>query len=352
MFGTLSILDSLKATNQSVVEIGESTVWAQIDALLAAYNQQTDELLGSFVETSQDRRRRYGGTDTMVMEDVDEYGRADSQKGFAGSDVDFPLRKLGISLQWTRDSLEVITGDQFQANVRLTLAADAAAFSRDIKRALFRATNYSTIDRLVDGVTLNVKRAVNADGAPIPLGPNGQAFDGSTHTHYLGTASFVAADLAALIETVIEHFPSGMPRVYINRANETAVRALTGFTAYLDARLVGATTATQARDTLDTMDLNNREIGIFSAGGVSAVVTVKWWIPANYILAWVDGAPAPLVRRIRNPARAALRLVAEDESYPLRARSMEREHGFGVWSRTNAAVLYLLSGTWTDPVLN
>src|SRR5688572_8862501 len=96
-----------------------------------------------FVETTTDRRRRYGGNDEMTMEDIDEFGRPDAQKITAASDVDFPLRKFGASLQWTRDSLEVMTGAQMAANVTAIMDADARAFQREIKRALFRAANYS-----------------------------------------------------------------------------------------------------------------------------------------------------------------------------------------------------------------
>lgn len=353
-YGTISVLDSLAATNQSVVEIGENVVWAQVQAALTAHNEVVTELMADFVETTTDRRRRYGGNDEMVMEDIDEFGRPDAQKITAAADVDFPLRKFGASLQWTADSLEVMSGAQMAANVTAMQDADMRAFQREIKRAVFRATNYTAVDRLVDGTSLAVKRLVNADSAVIPLGPNGETFDGATHTHYLATASFIAANMDSLILSVIEHHPTGVARVYINRAQETAVRALAGFTAYLDARLVagGGATGVTATRSLDSFDLNNREIGVYSAGGVSAIVTVKPWVPASYLFAWVEGAPRPVVRRIRNANRANLRLVAENEAHPLRARSYEREHGFGVWNRTNGAVLYTGGGTYTDPTLN
>lgn len=358
-YGTLSVLDALASSQQSVVDIGENAVFKQVAAAMAAHNDIVNELMGNLAETTMDRRRGYGGTASMVMDELDEFGRADAQKIVAGALLDFPLRKYGISVQWTKDALEVLTGVEFAAQLTAAQDADLATFQREIKRALFRSANYSTVDRLVDNVTLSVKRLINADGTAIPLGPNSESFDGSTHTHYLYTAStaLAAADMNGLIETVIEHHPSGTPRVWINRAQETAVRGLAGFTAYLDARLVagGGATGVVANMSLDSMDLNNREIGVYSAGGVSAVVTVKPWIPSGYIFAWVDGAPRPLVRRIRRAERAALRIVAEEETHPLRARSMEREHGFGVWNRTNGAVLFVDAGgagAYTDPTIN
>ncbi len=357
-YGTLQVLDSLGSSNASIVEIGETTVWNQIAAALAAHNAITAELNANFVDVTTDRRRRYGGNDEMVMDELDEYGRADAQKVTAASDVDFPLRKYGASMQWTRDSLEVMSGAQLAANVTAIMDADQRMFSREIKKAIFRSANYTVLDRHVDNTSLAVKRLVNADSAPIPLGPNGETFTASSHTHYLFTAAAAAtaAEVAALILTVIEHNPTGTARIYINRAQETAVRALTGFTAYLDARLVniGGATGVETVKTLADFDINNREIGLFSSGGVSAVVTVKPWIPSGYLFAWVDGGPTPIVRRIRNTNRAQLRLVADDEAYPLRARSWEREHGFGIWNRTNGAVLFIdagAAGAYVDPTI-
>lgn len=357
-YGTLQVLDSLAASNASIVEIGESTVWAQIEAALAAHNRITDELNANFVETSTDRRRRYGGNDEMAMDELDEYGRPDAQKVTAASDVDFPLRKYGASIQWTRDSMEVMTGAQMASNVTAIMDADARMFSREIKRAIFRSANYTALDRHVDNTSLAVKRLVNADSAPIPLGPNGESFTASTHTHYLFTTgvAIAAADLTAAILTVVEHHTIGVPRVYINRADETAVAALTGFTRYLSARIVngGGFTGTEAVQTQTSNDFNNREIGVYAASGLEAVVSVKPWIPSGYIFVWMDGGPTPIVRRIRNANRAQLRLVAENEAYPLRARSWEREHGFGVWNRTNGAILYVDTGNgdvYVDPTI-
>lgn len=358
-YGTLSVLDALASSQQSVIEIGENAIYAQVAAALAAHNAVVDELMAAFVAPTMDVRRGYGGTASMQMDEIDEFGRPDAQKIVAGALLDFPLRKYGISVQWTKDALEVITGQEFAAQLTAAQDADLTTFQREIKRALFRSANYTTVDRLVNNATLSVKRLLNADGTAIPLGPNGESFNGATHTHYLYTAgvALAAADITALVETVIEHHPAGTPRIWINRAQETAIRGITGFTPYLDARIVagGGTTGVVATQSLSSMDLNNREIGLFSAGGISAVVTVKPWIPSGYLLAWVDGAPEPLVRRMRRADRAALRIVAEEETHPLRARTLEREHGFGVWNRTNGAVLFVdagAAGAYVDPTLN
>lgn len=348
-YGTLSVVDTLASlSNTTVAAFGEDRAFAEIEAALAAHNRITAEMLGDLVERTTDRQRRYGSTDAMNMDELDEYGRADAQKIAAGATVGFPLRLYGLALQWTRKYFQTATPAELAAQTASAMDADVKVLQREVKRALFGVLNVTFTDRLVDGVSLAVKRLVNADNAAIPLGPNGESFDGATHTHYLFTAgvSLAAADLNALLETVIEHHATGQAVVYINRAQEAAVRGLAGFTAYLDARLIAPTDDLAARGTLSAtgVTLNDRAIGVYSAGGVSAEVHVKPWVPSGYLFAWVMGGPTPLVMRTRNGNSGNLELVYDDEVHPLRARAYEREFGVGVWTRTNGAVLFVDAG--------
>lgn len=347
IYGTLSVSDLLATTQQSVAAVGEERVWQAIDDALRVHNQITQELLGSLVETSTDRQRRYGGPDAMVMDEIDEYGTPDAQKVAAGQTVGFPLRLYGISVQWTRKYFQNHTPAELAAQFTAAQDADVKAIQRELKRAIFRPTNTTFVDRLVDNVSLGVKAFVNADSAPVPLGPMGDEFNGATHTHYLGTGSFVAADLTALIDTVVEHHNVGTPLVYINKAQEAAVRGFSGFTAYLDARLLPASTAQTARGSLDMMNPQNRAIGVYGA----AEIWVKPWVPASYLFAWVMGGPRPLVMRQR-PGGTGMVVAAEDEAHPLRARTLEREFGIGVWQRTNGAALYTGNATYAAPTIN
>ncbi len=358
-YGTLAALDTLASlSNTTVADFGEDRAFAEIDAALAAHNAIEAELLGNFVDPTNDRLRRYGSNDSMTMDELDEFGVPDASKVSAGATVGFPLRGYGEALQWTRLYFRNATTAELAAQVAAAMDADSRMMQREIKRALLLPSNYTFTDRRVDSVSLAVKRLVNADGASIPLGPNGESFDGATHTHYLYTAStaLAAADMNGLIETVVEHYPIGTTRVYINRAQEVAVRGLTGFTAYLDARLIpgGGSTGVQTQASIGSFNLNDRAIGIYSAGGVSAEVTVKSWIPSGYLLAWQDGAPAPLAMRTR-PGAGGLELVADDENHPLRARRWEREMGFGVWTRNSAAALFVdasSAAAYTAPTIS
>lgn len=346
-YGTLAALDTLASlSNTTVADFGEDRAFAEIDAALAAHNRIENELLSEFVEKTTDRLRRYGSSDAMNMDELDEFGRADAQKISAGATVGIPLRLYGLSVQWTRKYLQNATGEELAKQTVAAMDADSKVIQREIKRAIFNPTNATVLDRLVDNVSLPIKRLLNADSSSIPLGPNGESFDGATHTHYLFTAgvALAAADMNALIETVIEHHPSGQAQVYIHRAQETAVRGLAGFTAYLDARVINQTAGVVAGQSLNSFNVNDRAIGIYSAAGVSAEVWVRPWMISGYLFAWVKGAPVPLAMRTRTATSGNFELVADDELHPLRARSWEREAGFSAWTRSNGSLLYIDSG--------
>lgn len=350
-YGTHAVSDLLAATNQSVIEFGEDKTWMSIQALLDAHNDLLQEKLSTLVEVSTDRQRRYGGGDSMTMGDIDEYGTPDAQKVGAGDTVGFPLRKKGRSLQWTYTYLEENTPADLVGQARALMDADIRSVDAAILRAIFTPTNSTFVDRLVDNVSLAVKALVNADGASIPPDPYGNIFNAATHQHYLANATYTAAFLASVIDTVVEHFAAGQVMLWIAKGNESAVRAMTGtgeFTPYPLQDIISASTVTVARGTLDPNRTFNRAIGVF--GNSSAQVWVKPWIPMNYVFAYMAGAPKPLVMRVRNARNGRLRMVYEDEVHPLRARTMEREFGLGVWTRTNGAAGFGANATYTAPV--
>ncbi|MDQ3540408.1 MAG: hypothetical protein M3440_06940 [Chloroflexota bacterium] len=351
VYGTHSVLDALAASQQTIAAFGEDNAFTAIDVALAAHNAIQADLVDGLVERTTDKLRRYGGLAEMTMDELDEFGRADAQKITAGSNVGFPLRLYGASLQWTRKFMQNTTGVELAASVSALMTADTRLVNRELKRALFKPTNNLTYtDRLVDNVVLPLRALVNADSEPVPVGPNGEAYNAATHTHYLGTATLTASDISGLLATVSEHYNLPGARLYINAAQEAAVRAFTSnFYPYTTTLIANNTAGLVAQGTADTGNLGERAIGVWSP--YDAIVSVKPWIPANYMFAFVDGAPEPLVWRTRNGG-GALELVADDELHPLRAKSYEREFGIGVWSRTNGAALQTNGATYTMPTIN
>ncbi|HXI15488.1 MAG TPA: hypothetical protein VNM48_03880 [Chloroflexota bacterium] len=352
-YGTLSTLDSLAtltaASGQSVAAFGEDRAFATIIATLAAHNALLLEADSALVERTTDRLRRYGGNDTINFEELDQWGTPNTQKVAAGVNVGAPLRLYGTAVQWTRKYFQVATPAELAAQFTAALNGDLRNRMLQLKRAIFTPTNSNFTDKLVDQVVLPLKAFLNADGAAIPSGPNGETFS-PNQTHYLASATgtLALADVTGLLNTVVEHYSSGEVQLYINQAQEATIRALAGFQAYVDSRIIQASTASYAQGGLDMMQIYNRSIGILA----QARVSVKPWMPANYLFAFVDGAPAPLMMRTRNAGSGDMELVYDAEEHPLRARALEREFGIGVWNRTNGAALAIVANaTYVAPTL-
>jgi hypothetical protein len=350
-YGTLSVADLLKTVRvgASVWEVGEDRTFAAISAYLAAHNDILNNQLMGFVETTTDRIIGNGGNSLMVMQELDEFGRADAQKVTAGATMGFPLRLYGIATQWTRKWMENHTLEEMVAQVEAAAVADNLNIQKEIKRALFFAGNVTFIDHLVDRMSIPVKRLVNADSMEMPIGPNGETFTASSHTHYIARVGTLAAtDISAVITHVAEHYNSGSIKLFINQAQEAAIRGFTAnFTPYIDARIIVGSATTVANGALDQSNIYNRAIGVFD----QAEVWVKPWVPANYMLAWVMGQQPVLAWRERRPGSSAFGLDYEDEQYPLRARQLGREFGLGVRNRVGAAVLYIGATTYANPTL-
>lgn len=319
---------------------------------LEIHNQITEQVISELAEITTERSTVYGTSAEGEATRKDEFTAGPTQKISVGSKVEFPLDGFQFAVGWTADYLRRAT---VQDMARKTIAARNAHI-RNIqtvaKEALFGATNYTYYDRLVDGNDLAVKRLVNADSAAIPNGPNGETFDASTHTHYdaidwsAATDAAKAAAVAALLTDVIEHGHGTDMRLYINRAQETDVRAMTGFEPYPDPRIIYRASDTPGQ-TLDISRVNNRAIGIFE----SAEVWVKSWVPANYMFAYAAGDPRkPLRWRVSPLATERGMFIAGTVIvHPLQAQYMEWFHGAGAYTRTNGAALFLGSGTYTAP---
>jgi hypothetical protein len=350
-YGTFGLQDLL-AAQVPVVAFGEDNAFAAIQLALDAHNRITNEMLSQLADTTTDQLRRYGGPASMQMVEVDEYGVADSQKIPAGANIGFPLRPYQVTLQWTRFALEQMMTQELAAQFTAAQDADVKNLQYQLKKTIFTPTDYTFVDKLVNGLNLPVRPFVNADSEAIPVGPNGEVFTASSHTHFLGvtTASTpLVADVTALIETVIEHYATGQAYLFINRAQEATVKAYTGFQAYYDNRVTVARDITFGNAPLDPIALYNRAIGILDG----AEVWTKPWCPAGYFFAFMDNGSKPLCLRERANGTSGLRIMADNEQFPLRANTMQREMGIGVWNRTNGAVLDGVTGggTYTVPTI-
>ncbi|HRF49099.1 MAG TPA: hypothetical protein PLC98_15815 [Anaerolineales bacterium] len=347
--GTLDLKSLLSVRFQSPVQYGLDTLLKVIGDDLAAHNLIMLDQVGELCEVSTDRQRRYGTSSDSDMQKVDEYGRGTAQKVKGGSTVGFPLDLFTYPLSWTQKWMETHTVADMAEQVQAAEKAHRRRVVKEIKLALYNSVNVDFEDYLVDFVSLGVKRLANADGAGIPDGPNGEKFDGATHTHYLAINGITPTAVTNAVNTITEHGHTGNVRLAIAKADETAVRNLAGFVPFTDERLIAGVSADHAADAVSRANVGHRAIGIFG----DAVVWVKPWALAGYPLAYDAGATEkPLVFRQRdNESLQGLRIAAELADYPLFARVMEAEFGIGAWGRTSAAVLYTGGAAYVVPTI-
>lgn len=350
--GTYDISSLLSIRFQSVAEFGEDTVADILQRDLDAWNQLVTEMVSEMAEVTTERQRIYGTSHAGEMQETDEYGKTSTQKAEVGDTVGFPLRLFQYNVGWTFKYLQVATPADLAQQQLAAQNAHWRRVQKEIKRAIYNSSNYTFRDHLIDNVSLSVKRFLNADSAGVPDGPNGETFDGATHTHYGANNGWSATVLAAAINSVIEHGHGADVKLAINKADETAVRALTGFVPFVDPRIDRSTiaaTAGVASGSANIGRLDNRAIGFFEG----AEVWVKSWVLNDYPFIWDAGDPnKPLAFRQRaQETLQGLRLAAENEDYPLRVKDQEAEFGIAVWTRTNGYALYVGGGSWVNPTI-
>lgn len=346
--GTYDLQSLLSVANLSAAAFGIDRIAAILAADLAAHNRIVrEDLLSDLADVTTDRQRIAGASSSGDMMEVDQYGKSPTQKEAVAPSLGFPLRLFQYNIGWTAKWFEIKTPADLARSAIGAQTAHLRALRKGIQRAFFQSANYNFVDRLVDGVTLSVKRLANGDGFAIPDGPNGEVYVAATHNHYLGEAALSAAGVTSAINTVVEHEVAGPIRIAISSADETAFRALAGFTATADPRIILATNANQAEDRLDITRLNDRLIGYFGA----AQVWVKPWAIATYTVVYDAGGEAKALafRQRSQESLQGLTTSAQTEMHPLSAKFMEAEFGVGVWNRTKMAVLYSANATYADP---
>lgn len=359
--GTMQLSDLLSVRHLSVLDFGLDRTMEIVQADLAAHNAIMQEMVGTFCEVTTDLQRIYGMNADTAMQEVDQYGVAPTEKVGEGYIVGFPLKSFQRNVGFTADFLRRATPADIATQITAIQKAHVLKLVADVKKAVHSATNFTHYDYVAEksnNIPLYVKRFVNGDGAAIPNGPNGEQFDGSTHSHYLflatgANAAALEAKVIELINHVVEHGHGNSVKLVINYANEAAVRACPSFVAYMDPRLTLGTEKDKARTRLDITRIDNRAIGLLGA----AEVWVKPYAVPNYLFCSDFGAERKglVYRQPVIEAERGLQLVAENVSYPLQAQIMQARHGIGAWERTNGAVLQINGdpsiGVYTEPTI-
>jgi hypothetical protein len=344
--GTYTLEDLSRMNNTTVAEFGVDQIVPALQQELATHNENTVSAMSVVSSQSTEREEAWGGASDGEFQEVDDFGRVETQKPGEPSSVAYPLGKYQFSAGWTNEFMITTSPAAMVAKQLNAQNRDFANLKKLFRNRIFSPTNKTVRDTLVDGRQLVVRALLNGDGANIPVGEDGQGFPGS-HTHYLASGSFSITEFDNLIKTVVEHGHGQDLQIHISQAQEAAVRGFAGFTALLDARITGANTQNQAQGALDVTRMNNRIIGYY--GGAS--VWVKDYIFPNYVFCFAAGDPRkPLKRRVSTfSALQGLVLAGQNSPHPLYAEFFERRVGFGAATRTNGAVLYIGGSTYVDP---
>jgi len=349
--GTYTLEDLLAArfTTTRAVEFGLDTLVTVLQQDLAVHNAIMEELLGEFADPTFDIFRRQGNSIDGEFNEVDEIGRTPTQKVISGQTVGFPLRKFQHAIGWSQDYQDRATVADFAQSQLNAQKAHRRLVARELRKALYNSLNYTWVDIYAPAVIdVPVKAFWNADGANIPNGPNGEVFVGASHTHYFGSATLTTAAVDALINTVVEHGYGAGIRIYINRADEAAWQALSGFTPFPAPEVtLGTAAGIPTNGTLDVTRIDNRAIGRYKA----ATIWEKPWAQQNYAVCIDTLSNAKPLAFRKDPIRPGLYTAANLNAFPLIAEYMQAFLGFGVWNRSNGAVLQFNNASYTIPVI-
>lgn len=346
-YGTNAVFADLAVFPYPVADFGVDQAFDAIESLYQDLDRLVREQMSTFVDTTSLQFMIAAAPDTMSSQELDEFGTPNPQKIVAGQQIGFPLRKYGAAWQATFTAMQVMTGKELAAQATAAGYANLNRIQQRIRNALYSPTNYLFYDRLMDRrmqYQLPVKALANADGFPIPIGPNGEIFDPNVHNHLMATvgASKAQSDYDLLITNVMEHHRAGMPMLGINQADEAFVRGfilangLGAFAPDVDVRVIQPLTQIYTTTGLDITNLYDRRIGLYR--GVQ--IWVKPWAIAGYPVCWQEGTDdKPLMLRERRPGSFGLKLAFEGVGHPLHAKVWENEFDISVFNRIGAAVL-------------
>lgn len=346
-FGILQRSD-LMSQGLLLRDIGEDRLWQYLDYQLSAYNAVMKELTSLLTFETERPITRFGAGGRMYMLPADEFSRPDAQKLSPGYQLGFPITQYQIGLGWTREYFRRRPAKEWAEEVDSMTGADEAMQIDNIRSALFNPTNSTFHDP--DFGDLAVKALLNADSLFIP-GYNGVTFNPASHTHYLvsGNTSPTLANLQAMKLHVTEHGHRGQLVLYINDAQDPAIRALTGFVAKQQIGIV---------DPLGKFAVVQDENAIGRIEDME--VRVRNWVPAAYMFVFNEYGPNsnqnPLARRISPfPEDNDLRIVATTDTadkFPLTAEYAERWFGVAAKNRSNGVVMQIkASGSYDIPTL-
>lgn len=350
IFGILGLNDQ---NYQYVHQAGQQLVFDATAEYLQRVNADAELALSVFLEsTTTNYTERYllpGGGRLQRMSGLANNAAARASGKW---DVAYPLEEFGTTLGADRITLAYMSPQEYEVHVQNVVIQYQNTLRYEVLKALFNNTA-RTFKDLLRGVDLTIQPLANNDSVVYPpvFGSETEATENLyLESGYLASAiSNTNNPLPTMRDKLESHFGAVTGGenivVFMNQAQTAKVTALSTFVPVVD-NWIQASINTNIPVRLPNVP--GRILGRSDGCWVS-----EWrWMSANYMLAVHLEAPQPLKKRIDPPdvglGDGTLRMISNDDEYPLQAITWSARFGIGVGNRLNGVVMELGNGGTYD----
>lgn len=323
-------------------------MYDDIQAALADYNQNEGFLRSNLCFVTTDEKITEGlSQNQMQFQRATEYGRPDRQRiSQAERSRYIPIEDFSLGVGFTRKYLQLARSDQVALQVDEATRADQELIIRSILQQVLRIENL--------GGSGIYKTFWNNDGDAPPRYID-TTFAGS-HTHFLTSATVTLALVQSMRLKLVEHGFDLSRELWINSAEEAAVRALTGFVpvASRDQQLITNSNPFNATNVQTATVDPAQFIGVLEGFRIR----VYNWMPSGYLFAYDAGNSVGLKKPLawRNypvSSLVGLQLFNEDpgSSFPLVNSFFARSFGLAALERSNGVAAQITAGAYATPAI-
>jgi hypothetical protein len=155
--GILGVADLLAARFQSVVQFGYERDQSGDPSRSGRVEPLVAMVVAEIAETTSERLRAYGTSDSGEMTEGDEFSRPPTQKPLVGTTVAFPMRLHQYAVGWTRKFFENKTPADLGA--RLSRLARRRTRRRSSRASSARSTSRPTSRIAITSSTTSISRS-------------------------------------------------------------------------------------------------------------------------------------------------------------------------------------------------
>lgn len=350
---TMDDLFDARYASQGLSQLGLEAV---LNSLVAYGNflvEDAAEQLRVFCGQTENAREVWGGVAKLSFQEVDEFGKGETQKDIKDQELHYPLRKISAAHGMSNEFFKRADGREI---AKLMLEMDNGFNQRirdEIKTTIFKNTSTQWKSNIYprDGLLQKIQPFLNADSATIPDAPNGTTFTASSHNHYAGTtgSSLTFGDIDLLLSNVREHFADSVNvRLFVDSTMPATLSALSG-TKFVYNQFVNVVDQTAgkigATVNLGGGNRANTFIGVWDG----SEVWTRSWVPANYIVAMADNPLSPAILRRVDPLFQGMQSDGIVTDGRLTVQEFYAYMGFGVYNRAAGAVLQTNAQSYSIP---